>query len=171
MIASTATALYGELVARGIELDVRDGQLRYRPRSSVDADLRAAMAACKPELIELVVSADAVKRAGQSPLPVVAGSCEQTLSVALSVLSANGQPTGPCYCCRGSKWWRLRGKREWFCFACAAPGLSGERIETLDVTARPGAGLYQSRARSRLGGAPVHGRTECKGTIDVEVAR
>lgn len=168
MSAASATALYADLVARGVQLDVRDGRLRDRPKGSVDVALRAAMSDCKRELIELIVATDTA----------VPGATAETTcgrSVPLSTLSssdATHQPSGPCYCCRGSKWWRLRGKRDWFCAACAAPGLRTGRIEmrdvASDVTARPGAGLYQSRARSGEGCPPVQTASSRAGQIDVD---
>ena len=47
----TATAILSECARRGVTLRAADGMLRFRPASAVDAELRAAMRAHKPELL------------------------------------------------------------------------------------------------------------------------
>lgn len=51
---SEARSLVADLHARGVAMRVVGDRLRYRPMSAVPPELRARMAACKDDLLDLV---------------------------------------------------------------------------------------------------------------------
>jgi len=51
---SEARSLVADLHARGVAIRMVGDRLRYRPMSAVPPELRARMAACKDDLLDLV---------------------------------------------------------------------------------------------------------------------
>src|SRR5919202_6480234 len=57
----TAAELLNALRERGVRLEAAGGHLRYRPASAVPAELRAALAVHKPEVLRLLAFQAAVR--------------------------------------------------------------------------------------------------------------
>lgn len=123
---SSAALLLVELARRGVHIEVRGDQLRYRPHGAVAHALRAKLTANKKELIELL-------RGGREFLGVpMKGTDNTDRSSLLAVLSVPPDsvarnatvPVGPatgCYCCLGREFFRVARGPEWVCVRCHPP--------------------------------------------------
>lgn len=111
MSRSPAIDLLTDLRARGIELSVAEGRLRFRPSRAATAEQRSRMALLKAELIELVQSPPA-------PTPPASDA-------------GNGDRpnVSRCHSCGEGDFTRPRAGGKWQCARCTPYDLASEEIE------------------------------------------
>ena len=108
--------LRAELDSRGIELFVRDGGLRYRPRAATTPELLQRVSDLKPELTAICSPGIL-----GSLLVAFDGKLDESEPGVTAEFPATS-PSVACWACSGRSSWRRAGSStEWFCTRCAPP--------------------------------------------------